>query len=219
MTGPDRDAQEKFTQAYVADLAPQGAVETQLAQSLAFDAWRMNRIRAIEENAFAHGFAGQPGDIECGHPEIHSAMAATLTFFNDPAKFVLLSLYEQRIHRNFHRNLKAFHEMRQARPAAPRETGKPLTMAAGQPTLANAQTSDPPASPQTPENPRTNDPAFFELEHSPAGASRNHPKRHIGMPHWARNEGCLADSAPCHRPSRALWKSASRYNAHQSTQR
>src|SRR5271168_5420769 len=95
----------------------------------------MNRTRAIEENAFACGFNGAPGEIHCEHPEIHSAMATSFTFFQEPEKFVLLSLYEQRIHRNFHRNMKLFKELKKERESnltaeAPVEAAKPLTMTA-----------------------------------------------------------------------------------------
>jgi hypothetical protein len=140
MTDPEREAQEKFIKAYVEDLAPEGFQQTQFAQSIAHDQWRMNRIRAIEENEFATGFEGKPGNLICSHPEIHSAMAASATFFDEPDSFATLSLYEQRIHRNFHRNLKAFQQLR-AEPKPTRaadipapvenvENEKPLTMAA-----------------------------------------------------------------------------------------
>ena len=146
MTDPDREAQDKFIKAYVADLAPEGAQETQLAQAIAFDTWRMNRTRAIEENAFSIGFSGQPGQIDCSHPQIHSAMSNARTFFDDAKTFSLLSVYEQRIHRNFHRNLKLYRELKAERqkecPAEPKaavpaqppapvtEIEKPLTMTA-----------------------------------------------------------------------------------------
>jgi hypothetical protein len=117
MTDPDRDAQEKFIKAYIADISPEGFQETQLAQSLAHDQWRMNRIRAIEENAFLLGLDGPAGNIEAGHPEINAALANAGTFFNEPENFATLSLYEQRIHRNFHRNQKLYKDLRKEREA------------------------------------------------------------------------------------------------------
>jgi hypothetical protein len=63
----------------------------------------MNRIRAIEENAFTLGPDGSPGNLQCEQPEIHTALAHAGTFFTEPEKFATQSLYEQRIHRNLHR--------------------------------------------------------------------------------------------------------------------
>jgi hypothetical protein len=39
------------------DLAPEGAMETQLAQRIATDSWRLNRASAIEDNLFAVGLS------------------------------------------------------------------------------------------------------------------------------------------------------------------
>jgi len=149
MTDPDRDAQEKFIKAYVADLKPEGAQETQLVQALAFECWRMNRIRTIEENEFAMGFNNNPGNVEALHPEIHAAMTQSNTFFSKPEKFALLSLYEQRLHRNFHRNMSLWRELKKEREArvnaqATAEAEKPMTMAAGA-TAAAPETARPAA--------------------------------------------------------------------------
>ena len=51
MTVPEREVHMKFTKEYVADLAPVGKVEEDLAHELAFDAWRLNRIHSIETNS------------------------------------------------------------------------------------------------------------------------------------------------------------------------
>jgi hypothetical protein len=40
---------------YVTGLKPDGMLEIQLAQKLAQDTWRINRIQAVEENIFALG--------------------------------------------------------------------------------------------------------------------------------------------------------------------
>ena len=180
MTDPDREAQDKFIKAYVADLAPEGAQETQLAQAIAFDTWRMNRTRAIEENAFSIGFSGQPGQIDCSHPQIHSAMSNARTFFDDAKTFSLLSVYEQRIHRNFHRNLKLFRELKAERkaertaerkaaqpaepPAPVTEIEKPLTMTAA---ATNAQLPSPPATSKEIGFVHSN--PSYDLQTAPAG--------------------------------------------------
>src|ERR1700678_2773630 len=55
MPDEDREAHDKFCAAMIESLAPEGALEAQLAQSIAEDNWRMNRGRAIESNMFAIG--------------------------------------------------------------------------------------------------------------------------------------------------------------------
>src|ERR1700677_1984406 len=55
MPDEDRTAHDNFCAAIIADLAPEGALETQLAQAIAEDNWRMNRGRAVETNLFALG--------------------------------------------------------------------------------------------------------------------------------------------------------------------
>src|ERR1700731_4350143 len=61
MTPEDRAAQEKFSQALIKSLAPEGAMETQLAQRIATDSWRLNRISAVEDNLFALGLHQNAG--------------------------------------------------------------------------------------------------------------------------------------------------------------
>jgi hypothetical protein len=51
----DMAAYQEFTAAYVKDLKPVGAVETQLAQSCADLQFRLNRIAAAEHNLFSIG--------------------------------------------------------------------------------------------------------------------------------------------------------------------
>jgi hypothetical protein len=102
MPDEDRTAHDNFCTALVADLAPEGALETQLAQSIAEDHWRMNRGRAVETNMFALGNFGDAPDL--GNPQITAAIAAARTFAADPKKFQLLSLYMQRTNRDVQKN-------------------------------------------------------------------------------------------------------------------
>ncbi len=45
------------------DLAPDGAMEIQLAQRIATDSWRLNRISAIKDNLFALGLHENSGRL------------------------------------------------------------------------------------------------------------------------------------------------------------
>ena len=106
MTEQDADSYRKFIREFTAALKPDGMVEIQLAQRLAQDTWRINRLHAIEENIFALGHSEPFAKIESAHPEIHAAMVQALAFRNDPKAFAHLTLCEQRITRNFHANFK-----------------------------------------------------------------------------------------------------------------
>jgi hypothetical protein len=104
MIEADADSHRKFIAEYVAALKPDGMIEIQLAQRLAQDTWRINRIHAIEENIFALGHSEPYANIKSAHPEIHAAMVQALTFRNDPKLLANLALYEQRVTKNFHVN-------------------------------------------------------------------------------------------------------------------
>jgi hypothetical protein len=120
MTETDGETHRRFTAEYVAALKPDGMVEIQLAQRLAQDTWRINRLHAIEENIFAAGHSEPFANIESAHPEIHAAMVQALTFRNDPKLFAHLALYEQRLTKNFHANMNLllrFQSKRQPVPA------------------------------------------------------------------------------------------------------
>jgi len=104
MTETDADSHRRFIAEYVASLKPDGMVEIQLAQRLAQDTWRINRVHAVEENIFALGHSEKFANIESAHPEIHAAMVQALTFRNDPKLFSYLASYEQKLTKNFHAN-------------------------------------------------------------------------------------------------------------------
>jgi hypothetical protein len=61
MTDEDRAAHDTFSTALIKDLAPEGAMETQFAQRIATDSWRLNRISAVEDNLFALGLHAKEG--------------------------------------------------------------------------------------------------------------------------------------------------------------
>jgi len=104
-TESDADTHRRFIAEFVAGLKPDGMLEIQLAQRLAQDTWRINRIQAVEENIFALGHSEPYANIKSAHPEIHAAMVQALTFRNDPKLLANLALYEQRVTKNFHVNL------------------------------------------------------------------------------------------------------------------
>lgn len=98
-------------------MAPEGALELQLAQRIATDSWRLNRSSAIEDNIFALGLVDHSGDIDVDNPELHSALTAARTFTREAKSIELLTLYEQRINRTLQKNLALLQQLQAARKA------------------------------------------------------------------------------------------------------
>jgi len=97
MIDEDRIAHDRFSAALVQSLSPDGAMETQLAQRIASDSWRLNRASAIEDNLFAIGYSEHAEDETSQHPEVHAAFTAARVFTAQSHQLALLTLYEQRI--------------------------------------------------------------------------------------------------------------------------
>jgi hypothetical protein len=117
MTDADRIMHDAFSASIVESLAPEGAMEIQLAQRIATDSWRLNRISAVEDNLFALGHSAHSDDIEIEHPEIHAALTAAKVFKEESKQLQLLTLYEQRINRNLQKNLATLQALQSARLA------------------------------------------------------------------------------------------------------
>ena len=108
---------DAFSASIVENLAPEGAMETQLAQRIATDSWRLNRISAVEDNLFALGHNAHSDDIETENPEIHAALTAAKVFQVESKQLQLLTLYEQRINRSIQKNLATLQALQTARLA------------------------------------------------------------------------------------------------------
>jgi hypothetical protein len=117
MTDADRIMHDAFSSSIVENLAPEGAMETQLAQRIATDSWRLNRISAVEDNLFALGHNARSDDTETEDPEIHAALTAAKVFKEESKQLQLLTLYDQRINRNIQKNLATLQALQAARIA------------------------------------------------------------------------------------------------------
>ena len=117
MTEEDRIAHDALAEALVKSMAPEGALELQLAQRIATDSWRLNRSSAIEDNIFALGFTDHSGDIDVEHPQLHAALTAARTFTREAKSIELLTLYEQRINRSLQKNLALLQQLQTTRKA------------------------------------------------------------------------------------------------------
>jgi hypothetical protein len=117
MTDADRIMHDAFSAAILENLAPEGAMETQLAQRIATDSWRLNRICAVEDNLFALGHNAHSDDIETENPEIHAALTAAKVFQKESKQLHLLTLYDQRLNRNIQKNLALLQSLQATRIA------------------------------------------------------------------------------------------------------
>ena len=106
ITSPEeQEAKDKFCGEIIASLAALPGIEHQFAHSIAEDHWRLNRARTIENNIFvACSYELDPRPN--GDPAFDKAISDSSTFIKDPHRFQLLTIYEQRIHRNMSKNLQ-----------------------------------------------------------------------------------------------------------------
>jgi hypothetical protein len=117
MTDEDRAAHDKLSKALLANLAPDGAMEIQLAQRIATDSWRLNRIAAIEDNLFALGLHENGGKLCPEHEQIDAALTTARVFTLESKQLQLLTLYEQRINRSIQKNLAILQQLQAERKA------------------------------------------------------------------------------------------------------
>ena len=117
MTEEDRAAHDILSKALLKDLAPEGAMETQLAQRVATDSWRLNRISAVEGNLFALGQLQNGGQACPDVPQIDAALTTAHTFTQESKQLQLLTLYEQRINRSLQKNLAMLKQFQATRKA------------------------------------------------------------------------------------------------------
>ena len=110
MNEEDRAAHDKFSEALIQSLAPEGAIETQLAQRVATDSWRLNRASAIEDNLFALG-------LDENNDEAGDAFTTARVFTVESKQLQLLTLYEQRLNRAVQKNLALLQSLQTARKA------------------------------------------------------------------------------------------------------
>jgi hypothetical protein len=146
----DREAHDKFCADLMNCLKPGNFLELQIAQSIAEDHWRLNRVFAIESNIFALGhlesLAPDSSEESLEDPEIHTALNSARVFLADAKQFALLSIYEQRIHRNLQKSIAQLGELQAAPPL---ENGSGFANDQIHPVIAAEPARDPTQSAKT----------------------------------------------------------------------
>jgi hypothetical protein len=110
----DRIVYNQHCADFLHELAAIGVIEIQIAQSIADDYWRLNRIKAIEDNIFALGIEAHDGD---------SARGMAQTFLDEARQINLLSLYEGRLNRSVAKKLAQLAELQRVRKVAAANRG------------------------------------------------------------------------------------------------
>ena len=118
LSGEERPVFEKILAEHLAALAPMTFDERKLAHAIAWDTWRLDRLRATEMNIFSIA-AEIPDDVDSdaadGDACLHTARSNADTFRAEAARLELMSLYESRMSRSLHRNRTALRELQTER--------------------------------------------------------------------------------------------------------
>ena len=113
----DRAIFETLKAEHVASLAPETVSELKLAHAIAWDTWRLDRLRAAEMNIFAQ--AAENLDLnepeEETDEERNTATSNANVFLTQARRLELTSLYEQRMTRSLHRNRAELHDLQAER--------------------------------------------------------------------------------------------------------
>jgi len=115
MNEEDRGAHDKFCQELIDRFQPDDPLELQFASLIAEDFWRLQRIRAVENDILALGNFSEAADIDVDHPEIHASLTRARTFLDQSKDFERLTLYEQRINRSIEKNRKQLEDLQAER--------------------------------------------------------------------------------------------------------
>jgi len=99
----------------IADLAPKTVMELRLANSIAWDTWRLDHLRAVEMNMYALGTQDTETTDNWDTPELDTAFSSVVTFEKQSARFALMSIYEQRLNRTIHKNMEKLSELQAER--------------------------------------------------------------------------------------------------------
>jgi hypothetical protein len=173
ITQEDRPEFDLYYDDLLAALAPEGALESKVAEAIIMDEWRLTRARQVENQIFCCGYmSAKPEDQFISSAETwlaHSKELATLT------------LYEQRINRVLARNKTEFSSLQAARQAS--SAGLPCAPPATQsqspevlPTAAEPAESQPETA--TPEQPA----GFVHSSEAPTPAQSSTPGREVAPP-------------------------------------
>ncbi len=100
------------------ELAPVGAIERFYAKSISENMYRLERARSLEMGMFSNGHRDHVDEMQSGHPEADTALAASRTFLEQAHEFHLLTGYEVKILRALEKHQAHLKALQDARKAA-----------------------------------------------------------------------------------------------------
>src|SRR5229473_8510881 len=95
----DMTAYQKASREFFAELKPSGILERKAVQTIVDTHWRLDRIRAMENNLFALGFHDLSEKVSTADPTAHAALTQAKYLESHTDVLLRLSLYEQRLNR------------------------------------------------------------------------------------------------------------------------
>ena len=117
MTDDNRREHDDFCNPILARLNPDGPLELQVANMIAHDHWRLNRIQSIEDGIFALGHARPANQIDSGAEQVDVLLSEATTFLRSSKEILNLTLYESRINRNLRKNMEELRRLQAERKA------------------------------------------------------------------------------------------------------
>jgi hypothetical protein len=117
MPAEDLEAYQHHIQRFVDEYHPQGATESQLVQSLADAAWRINRVAALETNLLTHDIVYQDFPNHESTHEMREAIAIAAALDSHTRALANLSIHGQRLSRQFERTLALLQDLQSKRKA------------------------------------------------------------------------------------------------------
>jgi len=115
MPADDLEAYQLHIQSFVNEHHPQGATETQLVQSLADAAWRLNRVAVLETNLLTHDIVYEDFPNHESTHEMREAIAIAHALDSHTRALANLSLHGQRLSRQFERTLALLQDLQSKR--------------------------------------------------------------------------------------------------------
>lgn len=102
-------------QRYFDECAPQGSIETQLVQTIADTAWRMNRVTALEANLLTTGMITHAAAQLTTEQAASDALAIAASISDQSRALATISQHEQRLVRQFHTSIARLREVQAER--------------------------------------------------------------------------------------------------------
>jgi hypothetical protein len=111
----DHHAYRNFCRGFFQEYQPATSTERQLVQTIADCSWRLNRLRAQEQTLLSLATIEQEDHVNTQDDRAATTCAAALAFEKHAKTLSNLTLYEQRISRQFERALQMLKDIQAAR--------------------------------------------------------------------------------------------------------